>query len=341
MKKTKFLLIMLIMVSLIFFSCSKDSTGPKNDKPDEPSNPSPADNSTNISINQILNWSCSDPDGDPLTYDVCFGESTDPPIVNDGQSSTTYDPGTLNYETTYYWKIVAVDNNSNSTIGDVWKFTTTSGGTGTVTDIDGNVYQTIQIGDQEWMMENLKVTHYRNGDSIPEVTDNSTWIVLTTGAYCNYDNNEGNVFTYGRLYNWYAVDDSRGIAPDGWHVPSDDEWKELEMYLGMTQAQADDTGERGTDEGGKLKETGYEHWNSPNTGATNEIGFTALPGGYRDSYDGGIFRDFGYHALFWTSTEYQSNHSCERELFYHNSMVSRCNSYYIKNEGFSVRCVRD
>ncbi|NQU84158.1 MAG: fibrobacter succinogenes major paralogous domain-containing protein [Mariniphaga sp.] len=335
MKKTKFLLIMLIMVSLIFFSCSKDSTGPKNDKPDEPSNPSPADNSTNISISQTLNWSCSDPDDDPLTYDVYFGESTAPPIVNDGQSSTTYDPGTLNYETTYYWKIVAEDDNSNSTTGDVWEFTTTSGGTGTVTDIDGNVYQTIQIGDQEWMMENIEVTHYNNGDTIPEVTGNNTWIGLTTGAYCNYGNNNAYVSIYGRLYNWYSVDDSRGIAPDGWHVPTDDDWQILVDYLGGSSVA-----------GGKMKSTGTIEggnglWHEPNTGATNESGFTALPGGYRDSYEGGIFYSFGYHALFWSSTEYQSNNSCERELFYHNSMVSSCNSYYIKNEGFSIRCIKN
>ncbi|MCK4358753.1 MAG: fibrobacter succinogenes major paralogous domain-containing protein [Candidatus Cloacimonetes bacterium] len=329
---------MLIMVSLIFFSCSKDSTGPKNDKPDEPSTPSPADNSIDISINQTLNWSCSDPDDDSLTYDVYFGESTDPPIVNDGQSSTSYDPGTLNETTTYFWKIVAHDDHSNSTIGDIWEFTTTSGGTSTVTDIDGNIYQIIKIGDQWWLAENLRVTHYRNGDPIPEVTDNSAWVGLTTGAYCNYDNDDGYVSTYGHLYNWYAVDDSRGIAPDGWHVPTDDEWKELEMYLGMTQAQADDIGWRGTDEGGKLKETGYEHWNSPNTVATNESGFTALPGGCR-YYCLGDFCLMDTYAYFWSSSEYYGSYAWCRFLSYHYSFVSR--NSQSKYEGFSFRCVKD
>ena len=151
--------------------------------------------------------------------------------------------------------------------------------TGTVTDIDGNTYQTVKIGDQWWMAENLKVTCYRNGDAIPNITDGTTWASLSTGAYCEYNNDINNVATYGRLYNWYAVTDSRNIAPAGWHVPSDAEWKQLEMYLGMSQSEADATGWRGTDEGGKLKEVGTMHWNSPNTGATNESGFTALPGG--------------------------------------------------------------
>jgi uncharacterized protein (TIGR02145 family) len=122
-----------------------------------------------------------------------------------------------------------------------------------VTDIDGNVYQTVTIGAQVWMAENLKVTHYRNGDPIPNVTDTAAWEGLSTGAYCEYDNDINNVATYGRLYNWYAVDDSRGLAPEGWHVPSDDEWKQLEMYLGMSQSEADDYGWRGTDEGGEVK----------------------------------------------------------------------------------------
>ncbi|HDS01520.1 MAG TPA: hypothetical protein ENO07_05815, partial [candidate division Zixibacteria bacterium] len=172
----------------------------------------------------------------------------------------------------------------------------------TVTDIDGNVYQTVLIGDQCWMMENLKVTHYRNGDPIPEVTDGGSWGMLSTGAYCNYDNNESYVAVYGRLYNWYAAADSRNIAPDGWHVPSDAEWKQLEMYLGMSQADADATGWRGTDEGGKLKEADTTHWQSPNNGATNESGFTALPGGYRSSSGRFYFEHFD--AFFWTQTDY-------------------------------------
>ncbi len=207
----------------------------------------------------------------------------------------------------------------------------------TVTDIDGNIYQTVLIGGQCWMAENLKVTHYRNGDPIPHVTDSSSWSVLTTGAYCNYDNDEGYVAVYGRLYNWYAAVDSRNIAPDGWHVASDAEWKELEMYLGMSQAAADGIGWRGTDEGGKLKDTGTVHWLSPNTGATNESGFTALPGGYRIS--SGQFYFEGFDAYFWTQTDNDILTVWYRYLNYSHAEISRINTY--KQLGHSLRCVKD
>ncbi len=214
--------------------------------------------------------------------------------------------------------------------------------TGTVTDIDGNTYQTVKIGNQWWMAENLKVTHYNNGDNIPHVTNNNTWASLLTGAYCNYNNDINNVATYGRLYNWYAVDDSRNIAPAGWHVPTDDEWKQMEMYLGMSQASANAIGFRGTDEGGKMKTTGTIQggdglWNYPNVGATNSSGFSAFPGGFR-KHDG-TFYLMGGNAVLWSSTEYSSIDAWYRVLYYSYSLVVRTN--YYKQSGFSVRCVRD
>jgi uncharacterized protein (TIGR02145 family) len=208
----------------------------------------------------------------------------------------------------------------------------------TVTDYDGNTYFTVKIGDQCWMAQNLKVTHYRNGDPIPNVTGDTEWSNHSTGAYCEYDNDPANVDTYGRLYNWYAVDDSRNIAPEGWHVPTDAELKQLEMYLGMSQAEADGTGWRGTDEGGKLKEAGTTHWLAPNTGATNESGFTALPGGLR--YFDGLFTNLGNYAYFWSSTEFSGDFAWYRNLDYYGSQVGRY-YYFDKHYGFSVRCVRD
>jgi len=194
-----------------------------------------------------------------------------------------------------------------------------------VTDYDGNVYSIIKIGDQWWMAENLKVTHYRNGYPIPIVTDQTAWSNLTTGAYCEYDNNSANVITYGRLYNWYAVNDSCNIAPSGWHVPSDAEWQTLINYLGEASA------------GGKLKEAGTTHWNSPNDGATNESGFSALPGGYR--YDDGSFGWLGDHAYFWSSTEFAGDYAWHRLLLHYDANVYRNPSN--KLHGFSVRLVRD
>ncbi len=210
------------------------------------------------------------------------------------------------------------------------------GETGTVTDIDGNVYGTVKIGNQWWMMENLKVTHYRNGDPIQHVTENGTWGSLTAGAYCNYDNNEGNAAVYGRLYNWYAVDDIRNIAPEGWHVPTDEEWKQLEISLGMSLSDANADGWRGTDEGGKLKETGTAHWDSPNTGATNESGFTALPGGYR--YASGFY-NMGGETDFWSTAVYDGISAWFHSLDSDGSQVFRSIGTMVN--GYSVRCVRD
>ncbi len=195
-----------------------------------------------------------------------------------------------------------------------------------VIDIDGNGYDTVTIGTQVWMAENLKVTHYRNGDAITKVTDFTTWAGLSTGAYCEYDNDVNNVAVYGRLYNWYSVTDSRNIAPVGWHVASDAEWQTLVDYLGGYAAA-----------GGRMKEVGTTHWLSPNTGATNESGFSALHGGYRSGYDydNSMFRD----AFFWSSTESGSNAAQSRGLSYSHSAVGRYSSY--KVDGFSVRCVKD
>ncbi|MCX6832708.1 MAG: T9SS type A sorting domain-containing protein [candidate division Zixibacteria bacterium] len=220
------------------------------------------------------------------------------------------------------------------TLGSFWYSVSLAG---TVTDIDGNVYQTVTIGGQEWMAENLKVTRYRNGDTIPNVTDSVTWEGLNSGAYGEYDNDSSNVATYGRLYNWFAVNDSRNIAPAGWHVPTDAEWKQLEMCLGMSQAEADKTGLRGNDEGGKLKEAGTTHWNTPNTGATNESSFSVLPGSLRTIY--GNFGTIGFYAFFWSSTEYDIGGAWYRSLGFSYSAVYRL--YFDKRDGFSVRCVND
>ncbi|OGC42320.1 hypothetical protein A2Y85_07915 [candidate division WOR-3 bacterium RBG_13_43_14] len=205
----------------------------------------------------------------------------------------------------------------------------------TVTDIDGTVYQTVKIGNQWWMAENLKVTHYRNGDAIPNVTGNTEWNNLTTGAYCNYDNNSNNAATYGRLYNCYAVNDSGNIAPAGWHVPSDNEWKTLEMTLGMSQTEADRSGMRGTDEGFKLKETGTSHWQIPDTLASNESGFTALPGGIR--YSVGPFDVLGVVAFFWSSTEGSNSTAWYRGIGGPGVFRGSIDKHW----GYSVRCVRD
>lgn len=197
-----------------------------------------------------------------------------------------------------------------------------------VTDIDGNVYKTVIIGTQVWMAENLKTTKYRDGSAIPNVIDSTEWANFSTGAYCNYENNANNSTTYGRLYNWYAVSDSRNIAPTGWHVPTDAEWTELTDYLGGESVAA-----------GKLKETGLTHWLEPNEGATNATGFTALPAGYR--YFNGTFANVGSYGYWWSATEdYNStNRVYYRYMRFNNSTLDV--GKYVKELGYSVRCVKD
>src|SRR3989339_386460 len=185
---------------------------------------------------------------------------------------------------------------------------------------------TVSICDQVWMKKNLDVDHYRNGDPIPQVTDPTQWANLTTGAWCYYSNDPSNGVIYGKIYNWFAVNDSRGLAPQGWHVPSDAEWSTLATYLGGTSVA-----------GGKLKETGTTHWNSPNTGATNETGFTGLPSGSR-SYMNGLDYEIGQTGGWWSSTE-NIPFAYGRYLAYNSANINR--DQYYKNNGFPVRCVKD
>jgi len=213
---------------------------------------------------------------------------------------------------------------------------------GLVTDIDGNVYETVAIGDQVWMAENLMVTHYRNGDEISTGYSDTDWANVFSGAYCIYNDNTSNeVDTYGALYNWYAATDSRNIAPEGWHVPTDDDWKELEMALGMSQSGADNSVWRGTNEGSKLAGNA-DLWNNgalENDSEFGTSGFTALPGGNR--YDDGRYDQMGAYSFFWSATEYDSTYAWYRGLLYYYSDVLRYNSDSSKRYGFSVRCVKD
>ncbi len=195
----------------------------------------------------------------------------------------------------------------------------------TVFDIDGNGYTTVTIGTQVWMVENLKTTKYRDGSAIPNAIDNQAWLNSTAGAYCNYNNDANYSKIYGRLYNWYAVNNSRNIAPTGWHVATDDDWMQLTGYLG---------GESVSD--GKLKEIGTTHWSSPNTGATNETGFTALPGGQRTA--DGAFHFIGVIGIYW-STAYSGPNAYLWSMQYDASYVF--SAYADKRCGHSVRCVRD
>jgi uncharacterized protein (TIGR02145 family) len=211
--------------------------------------------------------------------------------------------------------------------------------TSTITDVDGNEYNTVSIGTQCWMASNLRVTKYNNGTSIP--LDNSggstgdgsteTWTASTSGAITVYAHNNSNLTIYGYLYNWYAATDTRKICPSGWGIPTDPEWTTLTTFLeGLTVA------------GGKMKSDGTSYWLSPNTGATNESGFSALPGGWRRSSDG-RFVDISLHAFFWSATEFNTSYAWDRLLVNYSDDVYRSYAGYGrgKSSGASVRCLKD
>ena len=195
----------------------------------------------------------------------------------------------------------------------------------TVTDIDGNIYNTVSIGSQCWMSENLKTTKYRNGNAITNVTDSTAW-GFSYGAYCDYMNIAGNSTIYGRLYNFYTVIDTSGLCPTGWHIPCDTAWTILITYLGGDGIA-----------GGKLKEAGLGHWLSPNNAASNETGFTALPAGFRNSE--GNFYFVGSNGYWWSSSAYINGNAWKLSMYYNLSTVS-FNGIF-KSTGMSVRCLRD
>ena len=296
----------------------------------------------------------SDGGAEVTTRGICWSTSQNPTIENDTTADgkgigefTSYMNGLL-ADNIYYVRAYAT--NSVGTGYSAQISLRTEAGLEPISDYEGNVYQTVQIGYRIWMAENLKSTYYSDGTAIPLVVEDSGWKNLGDDgkAYCWYDNSSDTGDIYGAIYSWAAAmngaddtDDNpcevQGVCPTGWHMPSDSEWKELEIYLGMEPSEADATSYRGTDQGGKLKETGTSLWKSPNVGATNESGFSALPGGHRGS--NGVFYQLGEQAAFWTTTERRNSLMLSRMLFYTRADIFNHDRY--KNFGFSVRCIRD
>jgi uncharacterized protein (TIGR02145 family) len=199
---------------------------------------------------------------------------------------------------------------------------------GSVTDIDGNTYATIVIGTQEWMAENLRTTRYSNGDSIPYIADGAEWQSLRTGAITQYENDSLFSSVYGMLYNWWASVDSRNICPQGWHMPSNDEWNILIDTLGGQSIA-----------GGKMKSLAL--WDTPFPGAINEIGtnesgFSGIPGGYRLYGYGGL----GQYGMWWCTREVNNNRANERRLTF-GQLEIRNNTTSYKTDGLSCRCIKD
>lgn len=210
----------------------------------------------------------------------------------------------------------------------------------TVADIDGHNYATIKIGNKEWMAQNLRTARYSNGDEISEVGASSTWVGLNTGAWAHYDNSAEFESIYGKLYNGYAVTDTRNICPNGWHVPTELDWQALETALGMPSEQLDQQGPRGgiQNVGGKLRSVGSQYWIAPNQGASNESGFSAIPGGLRSYFDGS-FSNIKAYGSFWSSSSSGPDAIYRRDLDSFSGVVIRYGGS-VRN-GLSVRCVKD
>ena len=321
MKFLKLLIINLLLLTV--FACSE--TQPFNNPYDpavDPDDWAPTELTyTVIDVNSIkLDWvvNCNIEAGFIIERKVNTGSWT---ILADlASNTTTYTDNTVNDENNFYYRIYAY----------VAEYTSSYSNETTVVniciDIDGNVYQTVMIGNQEWMAENLKVTHYRNGDAIPTGLSSSSWANTTSGAYAVYNDNESYADTYGYLYNWYTVDDSRGIAPEGWHIASDEEWTELTDYLGSNA---------GSQLAGRA-DLWYDG-NLENNAAFGTSGFNGLPGGFRSS--SGYYGYVSYSSYFWSSTVYSVANAWNRLLNFLYSGVYR--SSYTKRNGFSLRCVRD
>ncbi len=260
--------------------------------------------------------------GTTISYNSTATAVQSPVTGNINSYVSAYITG-LTVNTTYHFRVVA-ENLSGISYGNDMVFTTLN----KVADSDSNIYNTVAIGSQIWMAENLKTTKYQEGSEIPNVTDNTTWSNLTSGAFCWYDNDSATYkITNGALYNYYAVTDSRNLCPAGWHIPDNGEWNILETYLGGSGMA-----------GGKMKEAGAFHWASPNTGADNTSGFSGLPGGYRSV--NGIFLDSGYYGFWWSSTEYSASGAWVLYLGYDKLYTYK--GYDVsKTIGFSVRCIRN
>jgi len=252
---------------------------------------------------------------------VCWSQSPNPTIAlptktsnGSGISTFTSSVFNLNPNTSYYLRAYATNSNGTS-YGNEVVFSTTD-------------YEGVTIGGQIWMAKNLSVPRYSNGDLIPQVSDPTQWVNLTTGAWCWCNNDSVNYSQYGRLYNWYAVNDPRGLAPQGWHISTEQEWNVLSNYLGGNSVS-----------GGKLKEAGTSHWNSPNLGATNSSGFTALPGGRRDI--GTTFFQVTYYGYWWLSSNVSGDAAPFRSLGNTSVEMLGIGGTYFKIMGLSVRCVRN
>jgi uncharacterized protein (TIGR02145 family) len=324
----------VILVLFVFFVCGCSTP---NDSNNSTSNTVPIAptklNGTFFSDTQVnLTWTDNSSNETGFKIERTTGDGIWSVIGTVKADTISFSDVGLALNTTYIYRVYsfnAIGNSVNYSNIDTFQTKSIFVFVDSVTDIDGNVYSTFQFGLKNWMQKNLNVSKYRNGDIIPQISNPTEWIKATTGAWCYYDNKTENGVIYGKLYNRYAVSDPRGLAPNGWHIPSYSEWRYLTTGGGNIQ-----------NVGGKMKEIGNSHWQTPNTGATNEFGFTALPGGCRNNVEGsfsgigttGFWKSYAYDPLLESSSTY----TCW--LVYNSENAYLTTS---KISGFSVRCVQD
>jgi uncharacterized protein (TIGR02145 family) len=331
--------VVLISLIMIFTTCKKDTTttiAKVTDAPTVKVNPATWVNQTWATLNGVVNAN------NLMTtinfeYDTStvYGHSivSTPDTMSGSKDMLVIANLTgLTVNTTYHFRIKAV-NSLGTTFGKDTTFTTPVKWVsntvfnpdliyGSVIDVDGNSYKTIEIGTQTWMAENLRTTKYKDNTNIPMISSSTPWAALSSPGFCWYNHDS---ISYGAIYNWYAVN-TDNLCPAGWHIPSDDEWTTLTTFLGGENVA-----------GNKLRETGTTHWASPNSGATNSSGFSALPGGFC-RYDG-VFNNIRKHGYWWSVTEFSSIEVYYRDLASNYIYVNRSSSS--KNSGFSVRCLKD
>ena len=338
LKISQSIIFAVILLTLVLSNCKK--------KPNDPVNTDPAAPTANTDTASFVSQTWATLNGlikaGNLLTTVSFELGTDSILTTfctisanpDTLSGNMFTRRTANLtslmpNTTYYYRVKA-ENSLDEAYGVIQEFTTldveenkivfhTGLTYGEISDIEGNVYKTIEIGEQTWMAQNLAVTKYNDGEQITLAVSESTWQNDSTGAYSWYNNVETK---YGALYNWYAVSTDK-LCPDGWRVPTDKDWTDLTDFLGGS-------GEAG----GKLKEATYMHWTSPNAGASNSSGFTALPGGYRYDYSG-AYNAVQRYGYWWTS----SSSGVGRSLYYSHAEINKININ--KRTGAYVRCIKE
>jgi uncharacterized protein (TIGR02145 family) len=277
----------------------------------------------------------------------CYGTIASPTLANQKVISQhiNYSPSYFGYHirglqpnTTYYVRAYGITVENDILYGNVIPFTTSMD---PIQDryqlnYNGYSYQIVKIGSQDWFAENLRTNLFANGDPIPELTDRLEWFNTKSGAWCHYDNNPQNNEPYGKLYNWYAVEDTRNVCPNGWKVPTDDDWKTLEEHLGMLNQDLNRNSSRGQLQniGGKLKKV--NGWRSPNFGAENSASFSAVPSGDRQNY--GLFGLLTEATFYWSSTPNNNLSAWARWIFYNNGSIGR--DPYPKTAGFAIRCIK-